>query len=96
MTTQKKLTQTEQQDSGHREPYSFNKHMPHYLGALVPHVGWHRDTHGPDLPSGLVGLGREPEVGPEQSQARNLVLLGVRPSEPVSSSEKLKDDASRG
>lgn len=34
------------------------------------------------LPSDVAGLGLEPGVGIQQSQAGNLVLCGVRPSEP--------------
>ena len=34
------------------------------------------------LASGVAGLGREPGVGIQQSQAGNLVLLGVRSSGP--------------
>ena len=60
MTTQaeKKLTQTGQQDSGHREPYSFNKHMPHCLGALVPHVGWALGYSWPRPSQWLGGAGQ--------------------------------------
>lgn len=80
-----------------RETCSFNKHGLCYLGALGAPCGLGlRLLMALDRPCGSVRLGRKAGVSIQQSWVGNMVLLGVRPSEPVSSSAKWENETLHG